>query len=346
MESYIHSARKTMEHFINPDYIDDKAIPPHILKKAKGIALITEIKAGFIWSGMLGRGIVLARRKDTNTWSGPVAIGTGGVGWGAQIGGSKTNAIVVLNTSSAVKAFAGQAQVKLGGDLSVAAGPLGRTAAADVRVGAGLAACYSYSHSQGLFAGIALEGALLVTLDKDDHSFYGQKVSAKDILYGDIPFPITSDLQYIYDTLNKFRYEGEWDSETPNTPSDPSFTPPLAPPGMPQQPQQTAGQMQQQQSQQQLPGQGGGGAYSGAYQSPYNAPAPPTQPPVPAERQTPVVQSLKARANFDFYSTTPGDLSFRTGDVLNVVKQDGEWWVAEKNGAQGLIPGNYVSLLQ
>jgi len=344
MDAYIHSARKTMEHFVNPDYIDDKAIPPHILKKAKGIAFITEIKAGFIWSGMLGRGIVLARRKGTNTWSGPVALGTGGVGWGAQIGGSKTNAIIVLNASSAIKAFAGQAQVKLGGDLSVAAGPVGRTAAADVRVGSGVAACYSYSHSQGLFAGIALEGALLITLDKDNQAFYGQKVSPRDILFGDLPFPISSDLQYIYDTLNKFQFEGEWDTETPsNTPG--AITTPLGPSSIPPQPTPPQ-QMQPPQPRQMQRTPPGAYSYGVPPNANYSVPTPPFQAPVPPERQTPVVQSLKARANFDFYSTTPGDLSFRAGDVLNIIKQDGEWWVAEKNGAQGLIPGNYVALLQ
>jgi lipid-binding SYLF domain-containing protein len=208
MEKCIHYAKESIMQFVNPKDIDN-GIPIALLKHAKGIVFITEFKAGFMWSGMIGGGIVLARKKDSpNEWSGPVALGTGGLGWGAQIGGSKTNAIIVLNSYSAIKAFAGQAQVKLGGDLSVAAGPVGRTAAADVRVGKGVTACYSYSHSQGLFAGVALEGAVLFTLDKENHKFYGSKVTPRDILYGDIKAPTNSDLSYIYETLNNYSYNG------------------------------------------------------------------------------------------------------------------------------------------
>lgn len=80
------------------------------------------IKAGFGFSGRGGKGVVVARTR--NGWSGPSAIGTGGVGFGLQIGAEVTEFVFILNTDAAVQAFSRDVNVTLGGDISVAAGPL------------------------------------------------------------------------------------------------------------------------------------------------------------------------------------------------------------------------------
>jgi len=359
---------------------------------------------------------VLARKKGMdNEWSGPVALGTGGMGWGAQIGGSKTNAVVVLNSYSAIKAFAGNAQVKLGGDLSVAAGPIGRSAAADVRVGKGLAACYSYSHSSGLFAGIALEGAVLITLDKENAKFYGRKTSPKEILYGDVRAPHNKDLQYIYETLNQFAYEGSWDEETtasamvndppgptpghtfepapgyiaensqptpvppptdvPQISPEPNGLEPIPPPssvppptdvpqpsypsspspGESSSPRGTSLSSSSSPRSEQSPRGSQPFSYLPSGQVPqlnrrasgeasqFSAPSLPSRP---GQREDSMGQTAKkARANFDYDSREPGDLSFKSGDILMIHKLEGDWWEAEKDGMRGHVPSNYVSLL-
>ncbi len=168
--------------------IPEQSIPPAIVKNARGLAILTVMKGGFIFSGRVGKGIVIARIKEG--WSGPSAIGTGGIGFGLQIGGQVSEFVIVLNTDEAVKAFAQKGNVALGSDLSVSAGPVGRSLSADV---APMAAVYSYSRSQGLFAGISLEGTVIATRTKENTQYYGKKVDPEDILSGKVKPPKSAE---------------------------------------------------------------------------------------------------------------------------------------------------------
>ncbi len=164
--------------------IQEEAIPSHVLRDAKGIAFLTVTKAGFGFSGRIGKGVVVARTD--RGWSGPSAIGTGGVGFGLQIGVKVTEFVLILNTREAVNAFAQSGNVTVGGQLSAAAGPFGRTAAADVAL---QAAIYSYSRSQGAFAGVSIEGTLITTRNKANTEFYGRSVEPKEVLRGKVKAP-------------------------------------------------------------------------------------------------------------------------------------------------------------
>src|SRR5215472_622273 len=107
-------------------HMPEKGIPARILRRARGLAIISVLKAGFVFSGKAGEGVVVAR--TARGWSGPSFIGTGGAGWGPQIGAEVTDFVIVLNNESAVRAFAKGGNVTLGADASVAAGPVGRAA--------------------------------------------------------------------------------------------------------------------------------------------------------------------------------------------------------------------------
>src|SRR5947208_15797031 len=134
----------------------EKGIPRDVLRHSKGLAIMTVVKAGFIFSGKGGQGVVVARTR--HGWSGPSFIATGGAGWGLQIGAQVTDFVIVLNNDAAVRAFSRGGNVTIGGDVSAAAGPVGRTAAGAVTPAA---AAYTYSNSKGLLAGVSLEGAVL-----------------------------------------------------------------------------------------------------------------------------------------------------------------------------------------
>jgi SH3 domain-containing YSC84-like protein 1 len=164
--------------------IPEKGIPREVLRDAKGLAIMTVIKAGFIVSGRGGSGVVVARTKKG--WSGPSAIGTGGAGFGLQIGGQVTEFVIVLNTDEAVKAFSRGGNVELGAGVSAAAGPVGRSIEAGVTP---MAAVYSYSRSQGLFAGVSLEGTVLAARDGVNAQYYGKAVAPRDILSGKVKPP-------------------------------------------------------------------------------------------------------------------------------------------------------------
>jgi len=165
-------------------HMPEKGIPSRVLRRAHGLAIISVVKAGFIFSGKGGEGVVVARTG--HGWSGPSFIGTGGAGWGPQIGAEVTDFVIVLNSERAVRAFSKGGNVTLGADASVAAGPIGRAAEADVTP---RAAIYTYSKSKGLFVGASLEGAVIGTRKGANERYYGRPVTADDILHGRVSAP-------------------------------------------------------------------------------------------------------------------------------------------------------------
>jgi lipid-binding SYLF domain-containing protein len=164
--------------------IPEKGIPPSVLKAARGVAILTVTKAGFIGSGRGGTGVVVSRLDKG--WSGPSSIGTGGVGFGFQAGVEITEFVMILNTPAAVEAFSKQGNVTLGGNLSVAAGPVGRTAETSVAL---QSAIYSYSRSEGFFAGVSLEGSVVSVRDEANAAYYGKPVTPQEILSDKVPPP-------------------------------------------------------------------------------------------------------------------------------------------------------------
>ncbi|KAF1801808.1 hypothetical protein V8B55DRAFT_1474136 [Mucor lusitanicus] len=201
-------AAKILNSFLDPGQGMDKIIPENILEKAQGLAIYTVLKAGFLFSGRAGSGIVIARLPEGG-WSAPSAIGTGGIGAGGQIGAELTDFVLVLNTQEAVKTFCQLGNVTLGGNVSVAAGPIGRNAEASGSANLKhIAAIYSYSKTRGLFAGVSLEGSVVVSRGDANEKLYGQRVTAKQLLTGAIPPPPEADA--LYRALNaKFHTLGE-----------------------------------------------------------------------------------------------------------------------------------------
>jgi len=161
----------------------DQMIPRELLRRAKGLAFLHVAKCGFMFSGSLGSGLVLAKDEETGQWSAPCALACVGLGWGAQIGAEATNYVLVLTSAAAVRAFTGRGQVRLGAELGVAVGTVGRSAAGALGVGRkGLAPVVSYSHSRGLFAGVSLEGSCLLTRPDVNKNFYGEDLKPREIL--------------------------------------------------------------------------------------------------------------------------------------------------------------------
>ncbi|KAG0169432.1 hypothetical protein DFQ30_003648 [Apophysomyces sp. BC1015] len=189
-------AAKILNHFVDPGEGLDKVIPPGILDKAQGLAIYTVLKAGFLFSGRAGSGLVVGRLPD-GTWSAPSAIGTGGMGAGGQIGAELTDFVLVLNTKEAVKTFSHFGNVTLGTNVSVAAGPIGRNAeASGSATFKHIAAIYSYSKTKGLFAGVSLEGSVILTRNDANEKFYGKKVTPKELLNGTVAPPREADILY------------------------------------------------------------------------------------------------------------------------------------------------------
>lgn len=194
MQEDVDRAVSIIERF---EEIPEKAIPPAVLRDAKGLAILTVTKAGFIVSGRGGTGVVVARTEKG--WSGPSAIGTGGIGVGFQAGVQVSEYVIILNTQEAVNAFSKGSNVTLGGNLSAAIGPIGRSAEAGVTV---LAAMYTYSRSQGIFAGVSLEGTVIATRYQANEEYYGKPVFPADIFAGSVKPP--AGARKLLDVLSKY----------------------------------------------------------------------------------------------------------------------------------------------
>ncbi|KAG2155779.1 uncharacterized protein EDB93DRAFT_1080153 [Suillus bovinus] len=190
-------AAKILESFLaNPNHPESalNSIPTAVLQRARGLAVFQVLKAGFMFSGKAGSGLVIARLPD-GSWSAPSCIATGGLGWGLQIGADITDFVIVLNSEDAVKAFSIGGNVTIGGNISAAAGPIGTGGSVQATL-AHPAPMFSYSKSKGLFAGLSLEGTVLIERKDANREFYGSPVPARDILGGRVPPPEVASRLY------------------------------------------------------------------------------------------------------------------------------------------------------
>ena len=163
------------------DIPDD--IPQDILNKARCIVVLPSVlKAAFIAGGSYGRGVMVCRTgKDfTGPWGAPAMYALEGGSFGLQIGGEATDFVILVMNNRGVESLL-HSKVKLGGDASIAAGPLGRTASADTDAYM-RSEMLSYSRARGVFAGISLEGSTLRPDDDANHRVYGNDANAEKIV--------------------------------------------------------------------------------------------------------------------------------------------------------------------
>ena len=159
----------------------DNRIPDSILRRAEAIAIIPGMmKGAFVVGGRYGKGLI-AERSEDGRWRAPAYIAIGGGSFGAQLGVSSTDLVLVFTDKEAVKSLETGISLKLGVDAGVSAGPIGREAEAGVsqNVKGGI---YAYSRSKGLFAGIALDGAVLDMDKTANRKVYGANVDSAKIM--------------------------------------------------------------------------------------------------------------------------------------------------------------------
>jgi lipid-binding SYLF domain-containing protein len=159
----------------------DSGIPEQLWDDAACVAVIPSVKkAAFVVGGEYGKGVMSCR--EANGWSAPVFLELAKGSWGAQIGAQQIDLVLlVMNKTGAQKLL--QDKVSLGGDASVAAGPVGRSAhaATDAQLKAEI---LSYSRSQGVFAGVDLSGGVLRPDEDANKDLYGASVKPQDVLFG------------------------------------------------------------------------------------------------------------------------------------------------------------------
>jgi len=167
----------------------DQGIPSDLLRSAKCIAIIPgDKKFAFIFGGSYGRG--LATCRTGHGWSAPMFVAIDGGSVGYQIGGSSTDIVMLFMNDHALGSLLSD-KFKLGADASVAAGPVGRNAAAatDLKLHAEI---LSYSRAKGVFAGVSLDGAVMQADKSGDEAMYGHGVNRHEILNGKVTVPASA----------------------------------------------------------------------------------------------------------------------------------------------------------
>ena len=182
----VSRTRKAAQVFKEIMDTPDRGIPHDLLESAKCIAIIPgDVKFALIFGGSYGRGVASCR--TAHGWSAPMFVAIEGGSVGYQIGGSSTDLIMLSMNDHALHSLLSD-KFKLGADASVAAGPVGRKAAAstDLKLNAEI---LSYSRSKGIFAGVSLDGAVVQADKSGDQALYGDNVDRHDILDGKVPVP-------------------------------------------------------------------------------------------------------------------------------------------------------------
>lgn len=161
----------------------DKGIPRNLLDKAECVIVVPSMKkAAFIVGASYGRGVMTCRSGEEfrGPWSAPAMFALEGASFGLQAGGQATDYVILVMNEKGAKSVM-SSKVKLGGDASVAAGPVGRTTSAETDIVMN-AEMLSWSRAKGVFAGISLEGSTIRSDDDANNNLYNRDLNAKQII--------------------------------------------------------------------------------------------------------------------------------------------------------------------
>jgi lipid-binding SYLF domain-containing protein len=159
----------------------DGGIPQGVLQKAEAVVIFPGVlRASFAVGGQWGRGVISARDRKTNTWSAPAFITIAGGSFGAQVGAQSIDLVLIVIDRVGLQRLLSN-EFKIGGEASVAAGPVGRSleAATDIQMRAKI---LSYSRSRGLFAGVAINGSNLGADRDANERFYGERLGSREVI--------------------------------------------------------------------------------------------------------------------------------------------------------------------
>ena len=175
-----------------------KKIPTEVIKNAKGLAIFTTMRTGLWVSGAGGSGVLIARKAD-GTWSPPSGIMLHTAGLGFLVGIDIYDCVIVINTEEALQGFT-KIRCTLGSEVSVAAGPVGAGGILDTEVHKRQAAVFTYLKSRGFYAGVQIDGTVIIERTDENERFYGEKIPVADVLAGKtryVPYEVRKLLETV-----------------------------------------------------------------------------------------------------------------------------------------------------
>ncbi|KAK0664052.1 LAS seventeen-binding protein 3 [Lasiodiplodia hormozganensis] len=159
-------------------------IPPDVIRNAVGLAIFTTMRTGFYISGASGSGVLIARQAD-GSWSPPSGILLHTAGVGFLVGIDIYDCVLVINTAEALDAFC-KVRCTVGGEISAAVGPVGAGGIVDSEVHKRRAPIFTYVKSRGFYAGVQMDGTVVIERSDENERFYGERVPVARILRGDV----------------------------------------------------------------------------------------------------------------------------------------------------------------
>jgi lipid-binding SYLF domain-containing protein len=173
VQQRVDDAHRTIRNFAaDPDMVWFR----DNIGRARGVLIVpTSVKAGFILGGSGGGGVLLARSPRSGRWSYPAFYRMGSITFGLQIGGEVSELVLMIMTQRGINAFL-STEFKIGGDISVAVGPVGAGAKAQT------ADIIAFARTKGVYGGINIEGSAITINRSANHAYYGRPVSPVDIL--------------------------------------------------------------------------------------------------------------------------------------------------------------------
>jgi lipid-binding SYLF domain-containing protein len=164
-----------------------KKIPTEVIQNAKGLCIFTTMRTGLWVSGSGGAGVLVARKPD-GTWSPPSGIMMHTVGVGFLVGVDIYDCVIVINSEKALEAFQ-SIRCTLGGEISAVAGPAGIGGILDTELHKRQSPLFTYIKSRGFYAGLQLDGTIVLERTDENERFYGERMGVKDILAGKVRHP-------------------------------------------------------------------------------------------------------------------------------------------------------------
>jgi lipid-binding SYLF domain-containing protein len=178
-QGLVDRARVTLQEFMqdsNYSWLKDN------LDHARGVLVFPQvIKGGFVWGGSGGTGVLMVRDEKTGSWGQPAFYTVGSVTFGLQIGGEASQVVILAMTPKAIDSLL-STSFKLGGDVSIALGPVGGGVKASADIPTVTADFVSFVKSKGLYAGLNLEGSVIAVRDSLNSAYYGKQVRPADIV--------------------------------------------------------------------------------------------------------------------------------------------------------------------
>lgn len=191
-----------------------KKIPEKVIREAKALAIFTTMRTGLWISGAGGSGILVARNQETGDWSPPSGIHLQTMALGFLVGVDIYDCVIVINTYKALDAFT-KIRCTLGGEVSAVAGPIGIGGILETELHKRQAPVWTYLKSRGFYAGVQVDGTIVIERTDENEVFYGERIPVADILAGKAKHPPTAKYRMLIQTIKAAQGDKVEENELP-----------------------------------------------------------------------------------------------------------------------------------